>query len=623
MQPLMANFDDHDDAQERHLGELNNELAVLVKIFPDVLPDVFREMLLKFDGESRLDIVANQLLKNEDRWVNGRWRTAVKRTEASDAIDVSQIPEADLFRRNSYKWAVKAALLQEFKMLSKSTVKAVLAEQNHSYTLARPVLKKIASKHWRSSVNNFFSRWARRSEDATEKHLMMRWTKSADGFSLPSLKATGDPELDHELHKTVLAPLYALYKSQQEAKDWDMAVQTNQEEAENADALFECGCCFSSTTFERIAECTASTHIICYSCLSGSMNEALYGQGWDRNIHHDRGLLRCMALTANDNCNGCITQNATQRAVYQSKQGAQIFAQFESRLAEEALTKAQVPLVRCSLCSYAEAKDLYLPTGTLQFYINKKHPFRVFFHTLLILSLLPLLFLYMLFSCLVSDPRKLPYFPSLFQTAFTRLANLQQFPPRFQCRSPTCSALTCTNCSKRWRDPHTCFESEVVELRTTIEAARTAALKRTCPRCGLNFIKESGCNKLTCVCGYIMCYICRQGLGPMDGGEEYSHFCQHFRYEAGGCRECEKCDLYRNEDEDALVKAAGLEAEREWREKQGLTGEKGKLEKVGAAGRKGKGEEKWTLQGWMDWWVQNVFVCSLRPQGLVPDQPAE
>ncbi|KAL8782971.1 MAG: hypothetical protein Q9213_004979 [Squamulea squamosa] len=621
----MANVYDQENAHDRQLVELNGELAVLIRIFPDVLPDVFREMLLKFGGESRLEIVANQLLKNEDRWVNGRWRTAVERTEASDAIDVSQIPEADLFRRNSYKWAVKATLLQEFKTLNQSTVKAVLAEQNHSYTLARPILKKIASKHWRSSVSKFFSRWARRSEDATERHPMMRWTKSADGFSLPSLKVTGDPELDHELHKTVLAPLYALHKAQQEARDWDLAVQTNLEEAESADALFECGCCFSSTTFERIAECSASAHIICYSCVSSSMNEALFGQGWDRNIHHDRSLLRCMALTANDSCAGCILPNATQRAVYQSKQGPQIFAQFESRLAEEALTQAQVPLVRCSVCSYAEATDLYHPTGTIQFHINMKHPFQVFFHTLLVLGLLPLLFLYMLLSCFMPNPTKFPYLPSLFQTALTRLANQQQFPPRFQCRSPTCSALTCTNCSKPWRDPHTCFESEVVELRTTIEAARTAALKRTCPRCGLGFIKESGCNKLACVCGYIMCYVCRQGLGPMDGGEEYSHFCQHFRYEAGRCRECEKCDLYRNADEDALVKAAGLEAEREWREKQGLMGEKGNLQKVGVEGRKGKGngEEIWTLQGWVDWWVQNVFVCSLRPQELVSDQPAK
>ncbi|KAL8855025.1 MAG: hypothetical protein Q9221_000222 [Calogaya cf. arnoldii] len=611
----MTKADGQDALDEHRLDQFNDELAVLVKIFPDVLPDVFREMLLRFDGGSRLEVVANQLLTKEDEWVKGRWRTAIERTE-TDAIDVSQIPEADLFRRNSYRWAVKAALLQEFKTLSKSTVKAVLAEQNHSYTLARPVLKKIASKHWRSSITKFFSRWTRKSEDDKEKHVMIRWTKSTDGSSLPTLKATGDAELDDELQRTVLAPLFAQYKAQQEAQDWNLAVQTNLEEAENADALFECECCFSATTFELIADCTASAHIICYSCISNSINEALFGQGWDRNIHHDRGLLRCMALTANDSCEGCIPHDATQRAIYQSRKGAQLVARFESRLAEEALTMAQVPLVRCPVCSYAEATDLYIPPNTLQYHLDIKHPFRTLSCTILALVCLPFLFLYLLSSYLpFNSHRCLPSITSLFQTALTRLANIKQFPARFQCRSPTCSTLSCTNCSKPWRDPHTCFESEVVELRTTIEAARTAALKRTCPRCGLGFIKDSGCNKLTCVCGYVMCYVCRQGLGPMEGGEGYQHFCQHFRYEAGRCRECEKCDLYRAEDEDALVKAAGLEAEKEWREKQGVMSGKGKLETVGTVGRwEDRGEVKSMPQAVVDWWVQNVLTCSLRPQ---------
>ena len=609
----MTNLDGPDATYESMVGELNDELIILIKIFPDVLPDVFREMLLRFDGKSRLEVVANELLKNEDTWVKGRWRTAGERPDAFDATGISHIPEADLFRRRSYKWAVKVTLLQEFKTLSKSTVKAVLAEQNYSYTLARSILQEIASKHWRSSISKFFSRWARRSDDETEKHSMITWTKIADGYSLPSLKATGDAELDGELHQTILTPLYNQYKAQQEAKDWEIAVQTNQEETEKADALFECGCCFSATTFERIAECTASTHIICYKCISHSINEALFGQGWVRGIHHGQGLLRCMALSANDNCDGCIPQNATQRAVYQLKKGAHIFTCYESRLTEEALSRAQVPIVRCSVCSYAEAMDLYIPAGTLQYHLDMKHAFRTMFYMILALGSLSLLFPYMLLSCLLSDPT-IPPVASLFQNALTQLTNIQQFPSRFRCRFPACSTLTCTNCSKPWRDPHTCFESEVVELRTTIEAARTAALKRTCPKCGLGFIKGSGCNKLTCICGYIMCYVCRQGLGPVEGGEGYQHFCQHFRYEAGRCRECEKCDLYRAADEDALVKAAGLEAEKEWRERRGLASVKGQMEKAGAIGRQDTIESMWTPQKVVDWWVRNVFTCSIRPQ---------
>ncbi|KAL8734105.1 MAG: hypothetical protein Q9181_003314 [Wetmoreana brouardii] len=617
----MANLNaglDHQDADyENHLAELNAELEILVKVFPNVLPEVFREMLLRFDGESRLELVVNQLLKYEALWVKGRWRPQSEDADASDAKSLPDLPETDLFRRNSYKWAVKAALIQEFKSLSKSTVKAVLAEQNHSYHLARPVLQDIASKSWRHSISKFFTKWSKRGNDGAEKQSLIRWTKSADGTRVPILKATGDPELDHELHQTVLAPIYAQVKVQQEANDWDLAIQINQEEAENGDALFECACCYSATTFERIATCSASTHIICFSCIFRSVSEALFGQSWARGVDHDRGLLRCVAPAAHDGCEGCIPQNATQRAVCQSKGGSQLWLRLQSRLAEEALAKAQLPLVRCPLCSYAEVTDLYLPPGSLRYRLNMKQPLRTLGCLFLGLGLTPFLCASLLLNRLIFEFGTTPSPLSIVQTSISRLVNTSQSPTRFQCRSPTCSALTCMTCSKPWRDPHTCFESAAIELRTTIEAARTAALKRTCPKCNLAFIKDSGCNKLTCMCGYTMCYVCRQALGPSEGGEGYAHFCQHFRLYGGRCEECEKCDLYRDEDKDEVVRTAGMEAEREWREKQELkTGTQGtgsEKQDGGVADTKRKREE-WSVQGLVDWLVRNVLTCYVQPQ---------
>ena len=46
------------------------------------------------------------------------------------------------------------------------------------------------------------------------------------------------------------------------------------------------------------------------------------------------------------------------------------------------------------------------------------------------------------------------------------------------------------------------------------------ALIRKCPRCAVQFVKETGCNKMTCRCGMTQCYLCREsGIG-------YDHFCQ-------------------------------------------------------------------------------------------------
>ncbi|EED22582.1 hypothetical protein TSTA_060740 [Talaromyces stipitatus ATCC 10500] len=129
-----------------------------------------------------------------------------------------------------------------------------------------------------------------------------------------------------------------------------------------------------------------------------------------------------------------------------------------------------------------------------------------------------------------------------------------------------------------------------------IEAARTAAVKRTCPRCNLSFVKSSDCNKLTCICGYSMCYVCRKALNgpsyrcqehdgagrnvfPLDenpaeaeadeGETGYKHLFEHFRVNPGTrCTECNKCELCFSEDEEAIACKAGEQAEREWRLRQ-------------------------------------------------------
>ena len=47
----------YDDSDEPDLRDLNNALRALTEIFPDVQPEVFREMLAVFDEQSRLHVV--------------------------------------------------------------------------------------------------------------------------------------------------------------------------------------------------------------------------------------------------------------------------------------------------------------------------------------------------------------------------------------------------------------------------------------------------------------------------------------------------------------------------------------------------------------------------------------
>ncbi|CAG8748729.1 1198_t:CDS:2, partial [Funneliformis caledonium] len=73
-----------------------------------------------------------------------------------------------------------------------------------------------------------------------------------------------------------------------------------------------------------------------------------------------------------------------------------------------------------------------------------------------------------------------------------------------------------------------------------------------CPKCHVSFTKADGCNKMTCRCGYVMCYLCRKDLRQ----ESYAH-CQK-------CKKCNKCDLYKTEDEEKVIREAATKARNEF-----------------------------------------------------------
>lgn len=593
-------------SDENDLADLNRSLKTLIRVFPNIEPDVFREMLSSFSGTSCLQIVTECLLKTPDLHVKGRWRVPAKNHILRKGDGGSSIPKQDVFRTKSYQKAVRTALYKEFKGLSRSSIDAVIAEKNFYYTAARPTLQDVAAKSWRYSITSVLLRWRKPTGGTVDDHPLLVWEYPPGhaGSRTPVLRATGSIELDLEIQLTVLAPLLEKTRAAQAAIDWELSLCVNEMEAESAGALYECQCCFSDTTFEQMSTCTTGDHDTCFRCLRRTINEALFGQGWGRNIDHEKGQIRCIASTAGESCNGCIPQAIAQRAIRQEKGGLEIWDKLESRLASEALQKAQVPLIHCPFCSYAEIDELYLPPSTVRYRLNTTKPVTTLLALLSTLLILPALIIYALLSTHL-PALNLPTIPTLLTNSLKTLSRHTHLSSRFQCRSPTCSTPSCLLCLKPWHDPHTCHESATLSLRTTIEAARTAALKRTCPRCGLGFIKDSGCNKLTCPCGYVMCYVCRQGL---DKGTPYEHFCQHFRPAGGGaCGQCERCDLYRGEDEDGKVREAGRRAEREWREREGMVGVQGI---GGLEGRRGQWwEGEWSAQRVVNWWVEGVVRC--------------
>ncbi|KAJ7741519.1 hypothetical protein DFH07DRAFT_837532 [Mycena maculata] len=94
----------------------------------------------------------------------------------------------------------------------------------------------------------------------------------------------------------------------------------------------------------------------------------------------------------------------------------------------------------------------------------------------------------------------------------------------FTCRNEECAAISCRQCKQLDHLPKSCKEMEEdknLDGRHTIEEAMTRALMRNCPKCQKAFVKDAGCNKMTCPnCFALSCYICRKLITG------YEHFAQ-------------------------------------------------------------------------------------------------
>jgi hypothetical protein len=615
------------DPEPPDLRELNACLDALAAVFPDIQIEVFRDMFASFDGESRLALVADALLKNRAMWAKGRWRVAAKDGQASEPA----VPKKETFRSPEYKQAVKSLAWHEFKGLSRSAINAVLAESNYSYLDARQTLVDLSSKSWRFTISSLFLRRKPVSATEAENHPLVIWRSTGQGSIVPTLKPTGNAELDRELFTALIVPLTERARAEREAKDHQIAVELNATEAEQTDSMIECACCFTESTFEEFTSCNADGHMVCFRCVQHCISEAVFGQAWQRSINKETGTLRCPAVDAAE-CQGCIPQDHMHRAMLQEKKGAEIMHQLEQRLADHSLVASNLPLIRCPFCAYAEVDEIYLPvsetdlrlkadsinTAVLVFLCVCCLPLLV---PLIVMSYGLLIILFLATLLLGSRHRVYNRLTTEFRAAIVRRRRRRR-GLRFKCQNPSCQRASCLSCNKAWADVHVCNESSLVALRTQVEQAMSMAVKRVCPRCNTSFVKTSGCNKLACPCGYQMCYVCRKDIGgTADAGDfGYRHFCQHFRPHGDGrkCGECSKCNLWEAEDTDEVLRRAKEEAERRWSEteKRELTGAEMEYLRTGLASQPAvRGMDKALRQGrWptlaevCDFILETVFV---------------
>lgn len=114
-----------------------------------------------------------------------------------------------------------------------------------------------------------------------------------------------------------------------------------------------------------------------------------------------------------------------------------------------------------------------------------------------------------------------------------------------------CNTKTCVLCNDDQHQFYTCEEYKTKKeyelsedgIRLKIEEKITNGMLRKCPTCKKSIVKESGCNKMTCSCGTIFCYICDNKI------QNYSHFCTILCIDRNNCN---KCHLYDDDNDKRL-----------------------------------------------------------------------
>jgi hypothetical protein len=85
----------HHGLDEPDLRELNASLQALTDIFPDIQPEVFREMLASFSEESRLQVVTETLLKHGHKYIRGRYRMPAEQEEQRETAHTYKYRSTD------------------------------------------------------------------------------------------------------------------------------------------------------------------------------------------------------------------------------------------------------------------------------------------------------------------------------------------------------------------------------------------------------------------------------------------------------------------------------------------------------------------------------------------------
>ncbi|KAG0934302.1 hypothetical protein G6F57_008878 [Rhizopus arrhizus] len=493
----------YDSVSDNRLNACLRLLAL--EIFPDCDIGFLRERVLRYTC-AHVENVTEELLKL------ARW---------PERLNYGKMDRSEGIHGQRYKDQAQAQLVKDFPQIWKSSIQAVLAENNWDYLKSHDQLQDMGSGGFWESIKNLWMHW----HTSHTRHYVER-----------------DPRL-----ATQLEMLEQRRRETQEEHDFRLAKRLNEEEYDRQQQFISCDCCYGDTTFEDLLFCSQATHAFCHDCIRHYLSEGLFGQGSLRG----QAQIGCIAST--DDCPGCLPTLSLKRVLT-----ADVWKAYEQSQLEDCFPQQRI---QCCACSYFEwdesAENVTSILDGLSGWV------RSLCWWLMVVEIPTFSYF------LLSRSRYFYYFfvialrwfiqwdlSSNLEIAHQRLIRTRRGRV-LHCKNPECNTVTCLQCQRPFRGLHQCYEKETDGLRLYVEKAMADAVKRTCPNCSLSFQKSDGCNKIVCRCGYTMCYVCRKDILK----ESYKHFCDHFRAIPGSqCTKCTKCDLYKTDPEDQAIQSAAEKA---------------------------------------------------------------
>ena len=280
---------------------------------------------------------------------------------------------------------------------------------------------------------------------------------------------TGCKELDEEIAAIALAKRRELDVVQVQ-RDLTLAQELNEAEHTEADEMQECGCCFGEYTWESIVSCNGG-HLVCRDCVTHTAQECAFGQG--DTSYALRGL-RCIAATG-EICDHVIPNDALEGVL-----SSDLMTRLSTRIVAVELESANLDLIRCPFCLYAEFKR---PVEKVRFRSYCKH------------VAVGILVWITLFAPLILANITIPSiicieYTNLFEwkklnkvidVSYQRIHGAIPNGARtFKCQNlNTCGRESCIECGKEWAPFHDCLKDEKDGLRLFVEKAMADAVKRT------------------------------------------------------------------------------------------------------------------------------------------------